>query len=199
MKPIPPGGTRPSTARSARMPATAPVHAVVPGRGDAAAAGRAAGDYTTAQSGPGRPPVVALPLDYSAFCQLHQDQYRAYAHSRLGSMRLAERAVADALGDLAVNWHQALASSAPAAVAWDLLGARVRAARRSPAVPSHADTLHRLLPALQADTALLKYRMMLTTSQSACLLGLDTSVVAGALAAARRALRNEPTEQTPRP
>jgi hypothetical protein len=143
--------------------------------------------------------VVALPLDYSAFCQLHQDRYRDYAHSRLGSMRLAERAVADALGDLALNWQRALASSAPAAVAWDLLAARVRAARRSPAAPAHPDTFHRLLPPLQADTALLKYRLLLTVAQSACLLGLEAPAVAGALAAARRALRDGPVGTSPLP
>jgi DNA-directed RNA polymerase specialized sigma24 family protein len=128
-------------------------------------------------------------LEYNAFCQLHRDRYCAYARARIGNAILAERAVADALGDLAVIWRQALSSSAPAAWAWDLLSARVRVARRSPYAPAGGDGLHRMLPALQADTVLLRHRMMLTMAETACLLGLDISLVASTLATARRTLR----------
>ncbi|WP_037913257.1 RNA polymerase sigma factor sigma-70 region 4 domain-containing protein [Actinacidiphila yeochonensis] len=95
--------------------------------------------------------------------------------------------MAEALGDLAVNWKQALSGS-PAALAWDLLGDRVRAALRAPAAAGESEALQRMLPPLQADLVILRHKLTLGTAESAGLLGLDVSTVVSNLAAARRTL-----------
>lgn len=132
--------------------------------------------------------IVALPLDYTAFCLLHQHNYLRYARARLQRPDLSEQSVADALGDLAVNWNGALCSAAPAARAWLLLGRRVARAARGPRTSQRADTLHRLLPTRQADMVVLRHRLLLDHAQTAALMGLEALTVAADLAAAHRAL-----------
>lgn len=137
--------------------------------------------------------VVALPLDYTAFCLLHQHHYLRYARARIRRPSSAEHAVAGALGDLAITWHSALCSSAPAAWAWDLLRRRIRQAARA---PFDTDTLHRMLPDEQADTVVLRHRLLLNYTQTAALMGLEPCTVVAHLAAAHRTLHRSATPRT---
>ncbi|WP_459248035.1 hypothetical protein [Streptomyces youssoufiensis] len=132
--------------------------------------------------------VISLPLEYTAFCLRHQEPYHRYSHVRLRHEAASRNAVAAALGDLALNWDGALRSACLPAVAWRLLRARVQAAARAND-PRPPDTLHRAWPADQADALILRYRLSLTTDQSAHLMGVDPAVIATHL---RTALRDLP-------
>ncbi|QNJ43375.1 sigma-70 region 4 domain-containing protein [Streptomyces buecherae] len=132
--------------------------------------------------------VISLPLEYTAFCLRHQELYHRYSRVRLRHEAASRDAVAAALGDLALNWDGALRSACLPAVAWRLLRARVQAAARA-SDPRPPDTLHRAWPPDQADALILRYRLSLTTDQSAQLMGVDPAVIATHL---RTALRDLP-------
>ncbi|GAA2126116.1 hypothetical protein [Streptomyces synnematoformans] len=135
----------------------------------------------------GRPLTIALPLDYTAFCLLHEENYVRYSRARVADAAAGRLAVARALGDLALAWDRALRSASVAAVAWETLRTRVRAAART-AGPAPGWDPHRTLPDLQADALLLRYRLALTDAQAAQLMGVAEPVVAGQLRLARRQL-----------
>ncbi|WP_407560878.1 hypothetical protein [Streptomyces sp. 184] len=135
----------------------------------------------------GRTLTIALPLEYTAFCLLHEEHYVHYSRARVGEATTGRVAVARALGDLALAWDRALRSASVAAAAWELLRIRVRAAARA-AGPAPGWDLHRTLPDLQADAMILRYRLALTDAQSAQLMGVEEPVVASQLRLAWRQL-----------
>jgi hypothetical protein len=135
----------------------------------------------------GRPLTIALPLDYTAFCLLYEEHYVHYSRARVADPATGRVAVARALGDLALAWDRALRSPSVAAVAWEILRIRVRAAART-AGPAPGWDLLRTLPDLQADAMLLRYRLALTNARSAQLMGVEEPVIAGQLRLAWRQL-----------
>ncbi|ROR47013.1 hypothetical protein EDD39_5325, partial [Kitasatospora cineracea] len=96
------------------MPAPAPAHA----------AGR-------------RPTADAV--GFTAFCELQWQRYRLVALLATGDDAEADGAVRDALGDLADQWHDALASPSVTAYAWPLVKRRIT--RNHPPLGELADEL----------------------------------------------------------
>jgi hypothetical protein len=134
----------------------------------------------------GRPLLISLPLDYTAFCTLHQDAYLRYAQARIADAEASRAVVSSALGELALTWTSALRSSSPEVIAWQLLGRLVRAAViRSGAV---GRSMHRLLPAAQADAVLLCGQLSLSVKQAAALMGEEEPTVRSRLRAGLRSL-----------
>ncbi|MFF4509264.1 hypothetical protein [Streptomyces sp. NPDC001401] len=106
-----------------------------------------------------------MPAAFAAFCQRHLDIYIRYALLRVGDDRQARVLAQAALGDLAMAWAEALQSPSPAALAWRLLAARI-----SGVAPDDLQ-LYRVLPALQADAVLLRYRLGLPAAEAAEVMG----------------------------
>ncbi|MGW1996329.1 hypothetical protein [Embleya sp. NPDC001921] len=127
------------------------------------------------------------PLDFAAFCLLHRARWAQYARLRVGDRVRGDRAVQSAVAELAVNWADMLRGPNPTAGAWRILG---RAVTRAPGpTPAPArDTLHDALPWPQADAVLLHYRLGLTLTATADLMGTDPPEVAAHLVAAERTL-----------
>ncbi|MFD5752475.1 hypothetical protein [Streptomyces sp. NPDC127033] len=139
----------------------------------------------------GRPPgvlTICLPLDYTAFCTLHQDSYLRYAYARIADLEEARAVVRTALGELALVWPSALRSSCPQAVAWQLLGRLVSAAQVRSGAASRDRSVHRILPAGPADALLLCHGLSLTARQAAALMGEEEPTVRSQLSAALRCL-----------
>lgn len=126
---------------------------------------------------------IHLPADYTAFCSTHRRVYLRYSRVRLRCEAAAQRAVACALGDLAMTWSAALRSPSLPAVAWSTLTGRVAACARD------RDLLRRLLPDQQADAVILRHRLGLGVPDVAQTMGLPQPVIISQLRCARRALQ----------
>ncbi|WP_435124469.1 hypothetical protein [Actinacidiphila sp. bgisy144] len=125
-----------------------------------------------------------MPLTFAAFCAHKQGLYQRYVTLRVGSPARACRLVQVTLGDLAMNWHEVLSSSSPAAESWQLLTARVaEAAGRTLRAP------YDVLSRQDADVLVLRYRMGLPLGVAADLMGLDESTLTCRLHAALRTFR----------
>jgi len=122
-------------------------------------------------------------LDFSAFCLLHRARWAQYAGLRVGDRARGERAVQSAFAELATNWGDILRGPNPTARAWRILGRAV--SRYHAAVP---DSLHDTLPPPQADAVVLHYRLGMTLTATADLMGTDPPEVAAHLVLAERAL-----------
>ncbi|MGW7517820.1 sigma-70 family RNA polymerase sigma factor [Streptomyces sp. NPDC054796] len=88
---------------------------------------------------PGPAPVTEkLPLDFSAFHQMHRESYLRWAERYLHCRADAEEAVDDAFEQLALTWIHVLSTDNPAAYAWQVMKNRVvdhaRARGRRPAL-----------------------------------------------------------------
>ncbi|WP_328674901.1 sigma factor-like helix-turn-helix DNA-binding protein [Streptomyces sp. NBC_00343] len=137
-------------------------------------------------------PVIelVLPLEYTAFCLLHQDHYLHYTRERVQDAWMSRQVVEAVLGNLATIWPTVISSPRPAAVAWGLLDALIASAlrgRRAGASQS-ADAVHRLLPRAQADAVILCCRLDLSEKEAAELMGVEAPAVASQLRMAQRAL-----------
>lgn len=140
---------------------------------------------------PGRPGIVGValvgrsraPLDFAAFCLLHRARWAQYAHLRVGDPVRGERAVQSAVAELATNWADILRGPNPTAGAWRILG---RAVTRSPGPAPNS--LHDALPWPQADAVMLHYRLGMTLTATADLMGTDPPEVAAHLVLAERSL-----------
>ncbi|WP_331765876.1 sigma factor-like helix-turn-helix DNA-binding protein [Embleya sp. NBC_00896] len=138
--------------------------------------------------GPGRPTLTTAggvrdPLDFSAFCLLHRARWAQYARLRVGDRTRGERAVQSAFAELATHWGDILRGPNPTAGAWRILG---RAVTRSHA--AGPDSLHGALPPSQADAVVLHYRLGMTLTATADLMGTDPPEVAAHLVLAERSL-----------
>jgi hypothetical protein len=131
-----------------------------------------------------------LPLEYTAFCLLHQERYLHYTRERIQDAGRSLTVVEAALGCLATSWPTVISSSRPAAVAWHLLDTVISCAlRREGAVSvQRVDAVHRLLPRAQADAVILCCRLQLSVVQAAELMGVEAPAVASHLLMAQRVL-----------
>ncbi|MGC0419017.1 hypothetical protein [Embleya sp. AB8] len=122
-------------------------------------------------------------LDFIAFCLLHRARWAQYAGVRMGDPVRGEWAVRSAVAELATNWADILRGPNPAAGAWRILGRTVTRSR-APA----RDTLHDALPWPQADAVVLHYRLGMTLTATAELMGADPPEIAAHLVLAERSL-----------
>ncbi len=130
--------------------------------------------------------TVVLPADFAAFCQLHHDIYLHFAHQLLADDATAADAVQHALGDLAASWTQALAGHRTTAIAWNALTRRVHRAHTPASTPASA--LYALVPAAEADSAVLHRVLGLSILATADTLGTETTTIASLLATFDRRL-----------
>lgn len=131
---------------------------------------------------------IRLPLDFTAFCELRHAAYRRYAYLRLADRAAAERAVRNALGDLAADWLRILSSPRPAGPAWQQLLIRIdHEARRLPPPPTAARRLYARLPAPQAE-AMLLHLEGLSIPEAADLTGNEAGTLAYRLRSAQSIL-----------
>ncbi|MFK4152931.1 hypothetical protein ACI2LV_13250 [Streptomyces fungicidicus] len=151
------------------------------------------------QQGPEEGPQLAievvLPLEYTAFCLLHQEGYLSYARERVQDAWMSRQIVEVALGNLATIWPTVISSPRPAAVAWRLLDALISSALRDRRVQAAqpADVVYQLLPPAQADAVILCCRLHMSEEQAADLMGLEAPTVSSQLRMAQRALPSELT------
>ncbi|MDH2394127.1 hypothetical protein QCN29_36460 [Streptomyces sp. HNM0663] len=133
--------------------------------------------------------TICLPLDYTAFCVLYQEDYLRYAHARTAEAQVSSQAVQTALEDLAQRWTAAL-GACPEAVAWQLLGRAVSSACRGRLRKQAAEApdVYGVLPVAQADSALLCWVLTLPAKRAAHLMGVEEAAVCSLLSAARRRL-----------
>ncbi|MFI1584695.1 sigma factor-like helix-turn-helix DNA-binding protein [Embleya sp. NPDC020630] len=126
---------------------------------------------------------------FAAFRRRHHTPYHRYARTRVEDRR-ADTAVDDAFAELAACWDEIMRSANPAGHAWRVLHAAVAAADTGPpqAPETARDTLHRTLPPDQADAVVLHYRLGMTLTSTADLMGLEVPAVAVYLIMAERAL-----------
>ncbi|MEU3712219.1 hypothetical protein [Streptomyces catenulae] len=129
------------------------------------------------------------PLEFEAFCQLHQRPYLLYAQARSGSEGCARSTVERALDELSLRWRTALQSPCLPARAWELLSEA--AAVHDPCRQERrwCTTAYDLLPDEQADVIVLRHGVNLNVGQMATLMGADPSAVRIRLRAAEAALR----------
>ncbi|MFJ7908815.1 hypothetical protein [Kitasatospora sp. NPDC096204] len=122
--------------------------------------------------GPGEPADV--PLEFTAFCELHRPRYLSYAHVWLTEHSAATAAVQQAFAEIAVLWRELMGSSNPTAHAWEILrGTVADHSRRMPAAPERH-------PA-DDDLAILHYVVGLAAPEIADVIGTDAASVAGRL------------------
>ncbi|MGK7235838.1 sigma factor-like helix-turn-helix DNA-binding protein [Streptomyces hygroscopicus] len=130
----------------------------------------------------------AVVRGYVGFRQLYRDRYLRYARLRVGDA--AEAAVSAAFGRLANQWSMVMGSGMrPTAYSWQLLGGCVAAVGTDTAGPADAmGGLYGVLPLEQADAVLLHYRLGMTMTEAADLMGVDPSALAAHLLMAERRL-----------
>ncbi len=130
----------------------------------------------------------AVVRGYAGFRQLYRDRYLRYARLRVGDA--ADAAVSAAFGHLADQWPRVMGSEIrPAAYSWRLLGGCVAAVGTDGAGTADATGgLYGVLPAEQADAVLLHYRLGMTLTEAADLMGVDPSALAAHLLMAERRL-----------
>lgn len=141
---------------------------------------------------------MVLPLEYTAFCLLHQERYLRYTRERMQDAGMSRQVVEAVLGNLATLWPTVISSPRPAAVAWRLLDALISSALRAAVQPARpVDAVHRMLPPAQADAVILRCRLRLSETQAAELMGVEAPAVASQLRMAQRALPGELTAAPP--
>ncbi|PAK27696.1 hypothetical protein CJD44_02715 [Streptomyces sp. alain-838] len=132
---------------------------------------------------------LVLPLEYTAFCLMHQERYLHYTRERVRDPLMSQQVVRALLGNLATIWPTVISSPRPAAVAWRLLDALISSVlRNGDADVTGPDPVHHVLPPAQADAVVLRCRMQLSEAQAAELMGVEPPVVATRLRMAQRAL-----------
>jgi len=97
---------------------------------------------------PAAPPMTGteLPLDFTAFHQMHREAYVRWSERQLGNRADAEEAVDCAFEHLALEWETVLGMEKPAAYAWQVMKhrtidvARARGRRPAPADLAAFDT-----------------------------------------------------------
>ncbi|GAA4999697.1 hypothetical protein [Kitasatospora paranensis] len=131
--------------------------------------------------------LAAMPLEFTAFCELHRPRYLSYARVWIQDPVRARRVVDRALRDLADVWPEVLGSPNPTAIAWQILRGTVAACDRPHAEPA---VVHRPAPA-DEDLAILHYVVGLAAPEIADTVGAERASVAGQL---RHALQRMPQE-----
>ncbi|MER7580981.1 hypothetical protein [Kitasatospora sp. NPDC097691] len=122
--------------------------------------------------GPGEPEDV--PLEFTAFCELHRPRYLSYARVWLTEHGGAATAVQQAFAEIAVHWRELMGSSNPTAHAWEILRGTVAEHTRRESPDPHRH------PA-DDDLAILHYVVGLAAPEIADVIGTDAASVAGRL------------------
>jgi DNA-directed RNA polymerase specialized sigma24 family protein len=138
--------------------------------------------------------LSAMPLDFTAFRELHHPRYLSYARVWFHEPAQAAAIVELAFRALAGVWREVLGSPNPAAAAWQILRTTVAeqiAHRDGP--DDHATAREWNLPeqrraALDEDLAILHYVVGLATPEIADVVGGDSASIASQL---RHAFRHE--------
>ncbi|GJF30151.1 hypothetical protein KNE206_28510 [Kitasatospora sp. NE20-6] len=128
-----------------------------------------------------------MPLEFTAFCELHRPRYLSYARVWFHDPARAGRVVDQAFHALADVWPEVLGSPNPAAIAWQILRSTVAECDRPRPEPI---VEHRPAPA-DEDLAILHYVVGLAAPEIADVVGAEAASVAGQL---RHALRGMPQE-----
>ncbi|MFD9129686.1 hypothetical protein [Kitasatospora sp. NPDC059571] len=131
--------------------------------------------------------LASMPLEFTAFCELHRPRYLSYARVWFHDPVRAGQVVDRALRALAGIWSEVLGSPNPTAIAWQILRSTVAACDR-PAPGPIAE--HRPAPA-DEDLAILHYVVGLAAPEIADTVGAERASVAGQL---RHALQRMPQE-----
>ncbi|MEV7870862.1 sigma-70 family RNA polymerase sigma factor [Streptomyces sp. NPDC088124] len=161
------------------------------------------------------PMTSPLPLDFSAFHQMHRPRYVSYASTFLHNRADAEEVTDDTFEHLLKKWNQILASDNPPAYAWRVLHHKVidyaKARARRPLMDEAAfDTAAlreavdpigqfteslalframRLLTGRQMDVMVMRYLHGLSPDEVADELGITSATVRSTDRHARRRLR----------
>ncbi|WP_326615366.1 sigma-70 family RNA polymerase sigma factor (plasmid) [Streptomyces scopuliridis] len=161
------------------------------------------------------PMTGQLPLDLSAFHQMHRPRYIAYAETFLHNRDDAEEVADDTFLQLWTKWEQVLASENPAAYAWGILRNKIadhaKARKRRPSLDEAAfDTAAlrqavdpigqvteslavframRMLTDRQLDVMVMVYLHGLTPGEVGDALGISPPTVRSTARHARRRLR----------
>ncbi|MFF7249936.1 sigma factor-like helix-turn-helix DNA-binding protein [Embleya sp. NPDC008237] len=126
---------------------------------------------------------------FTAFRLRHHHPYHRYAHTRVEDRHRAAAAVEGAFDELAARWDEILRTANPARDAWRVLTAAVTAAAGSrDRAGRPLRDLARALPPEQVDALVLHYRLGMTLTTTADLIGVDAPTVALRLVLAERAL-----------
>ncbi|MFJ6772264.1 hypothetical protein ACIQOV_15075 [Kitasatospora sp. NPDC091257] len=129
---------------------------------------------SSAESPPGPGEPADVPLEFTAFCELHRPRYLSYARVWLTEHAAAAIAVQQAFAEIAVHWRELMGSSNPTAHAWEILrGTVAEHTRRVTADPGRH-------PA-EDDLAILHYVVGLAAPEIADVIGTDAASVAGRL------------------
>jgi DNA-directed RNA polymerase specialized sigma24 family protein len=130
--------------------------------------------------------LADMPVEFTAFCELHRPRYLSYARVWFSDPGHAAEAVRCALRALAADWPKVLGSPNAAAAAWQIIRDTL-AEQRSIAAPVGL----RPGPA-DEDLAILHYVVGLATREIADVVGADTASVTGRL---RHAERTRPSDR----
>ncbi|MEV7778677.1 hypothetical protein [Kitasatospora sp. NPDC088351] len=133
--------------------------------------------------GPGEPPD--MPLEFTAFCELHRPRYLSYARVWLPEQAEAAGAVQQAFAEIAIRWRELLGSSNPTAHAWQILRGIVTDHTRLSRPPEP------VRHPVDDDLAILHYVVGLAAPEIADVIGTDTASVAGRL---RRTMLREASD-----
>ncbi|MFI6080885.1 hypothetical protein ACIBBB_07895 [Streptomyces sp. NPDC051217] len=140
-------------------------------------------------------------LGLTAFVQRNRPRYLRYARARLLDETASQAAVEATIAAIGGRWSDFLRNARPAADAWRQLRTRIQSVSRAADVTDPAVArLYGAFPPDTADTALLRWRLSMTTEAVADLMGIDPPAVAASLLTVQRhfpatALRQ--LEQTP--
>ncbi|WP_354640717.1 hypothetical protein [Kitasatospora camelliae] len=123
--------------------------------------------------------LTRMPVEYTAFCELHRPRYLSYARVWFREPGQAAEVVRHALHALAAVWPEVLGSPSPAAAAWEIL--------RETVADQHSRTPDGLQPGqADEDLAILHYVVGLATPEIADVVGVDTASISSQLRHAKR-------------
>jgi DNA-directed RNA polymerase specialized sigma24 family protein len=139
--------------------------------------------------------LSAMPLEFTAFRELHHPRYLSYARVWFHEPAQAAAIVEQAFRALAGVWREVLGSPNPAAAAWQILRTTVAeqithrdgAAGRT-AAGQRPDLPEQRSAAMDEDLAILHYVVGLATPEIADVVGSDSASIASQL---RHAFRHE--------
>ncbi|MFH9944420.1 hypothetical protein ACH4OT_34530 [Streptomyces murinus] len=135
-----------------------------------------------------KPSLDAALLGYNAFAERNQPRYARYAQARLVRGADVTAAVRATLSLARQRWDWLLLQPSLAADVWAELRRQVsrQADEVVPQDVTDAAALYSSLPVTSADSALLCWRVGLTASEAAELMGLEQPAVEASLRVARR-------------
>lgn len=135
----------------------------------------------------GRPSDQQGLIGLAAFVQRNRPRYLRYARARLLDETVSQAAVDATIAAIGGRWSDLLQNARPSADAWRQLRTRIQSVSRAAGVPDSAVArLYGDFPPDTADTALLRWRLSMTTESIADLMGIDPPAVAASLLTVQR-------------